>query len=259
MSRPVHDPVLPALIGQVDLDSRVGSCRTHLLRKQPVEQILNIGIISCCSPKRGGAFAPRLIRGRAVVKMTRTMLIAVLGLTGPIGGLAGKVCARAAGAGPWRSGSRPRSGRCWCRRASPVMAARRPAEGSGSARGMSWSGAAIAGRRSSPTSPGEPADPGDRAWRRGAEDAPGEEAARRRPSRPSPAGLRKGARGPKPARQATTETAAAPPRHWAFEPVKPVAPPPDPTGWSVHPIDRFIAARHRPPAFAPSPTRTGER
>lgn len=31
--------------------------------------------------------------------------------------------------------------------------------------------------------------------------------------------------------------------HWAFEPVKPASPPDDPTGWSQHPIDRFIAAR----------------
>jgi hypothetical protein len=34
-------------------------------------------------------------------------------------------------------------------------------------------------------------------------------------------------------------------RHWAFEPVKVVDPPPDPSGWSAGPIDRFIAAKWR--------------
>jgi hypothetical protein len=32
-------------------------------------------------------------------------------------------------------------------------------------------------------------------------------------------------------------------RHWAFEPVRPVEPPEDPSGWSTHPIDRFVALR----------------
>ncbi len=53
-----------------------------------------------------------------------------------------------------------------------------------------------------------------------------------------------GAPWPEPARPVRTETAVAAARHWAFEPVKPVQPPPDPTGWSVHPIDRFSAAQH---------------
>jgi hypothetical protein len=34
-------------------------------------------------------------------------------------------------------------------------------------------------------------------------------------------------------------------RHWAFERIKPVLPPADPTGWSTRPIDRFVAARRR--------------
>jgi hypothetical protein len=34
-------------------------------------------------------------------------------------------------------------------------------------------------------------------------------------------------------------------RHWAFEPVRVVEPPPDPSGWATSPIDRFIAAGHR--------------
>ncbi len=32
-------------------------------------------------------------------------------------------------------------------------------------------------------------------------------------------------------------------RHWAFEPVRALEPPPDPSGWSERPVDRFIAAR----------------
>jgi hypothetical protein len=42
-----------------------------------------------------------------------------------------------------------------------------------------------------------------------------------------------------------------PNRHWAFQPVRPSAPPEDPTGWSVHPIDRFIAAKHRSAGVSP--------
>jgi hypothetical protein len=33
--------------------------------------------------------------------------------------------------------------------------------------------------------------------------------------------------------------------HWAFEPVRRVEPPADPTGWSEHPIDRFISAKRQ--------------
>jgi hypothetical protein len=42
-------------------------------------------------------------------------------------------------------------------------------------------------------------------------------------------------------------------KHWAFEPIRPVEPPPDPSGWSDHPIDRFIAAGHRAAGLQPSP------
>jgi hypothetical protein len=34
-------------------------------------------------------------------------------------------------------------------------------------------------------------------------------------------------------------------RHWAFQPVTRGSPPPDPSGWSDHPIDRFVMARLR--------------
>jgi hypothetical protein len=40
-------------------------------------------------------------------------------------------------------------------------------------------------------------------------------------------------------------------RHWAFEPVRSVNPPADPSGWSAHPIDRFIAAAHRAAGIRP--------
>jgi hypothetical protein len=33
--------------------------------------------------------------------------------------------------------------------------------------------------------------------------------------------------------------------HWAFEPLRPVSPPEDPSGWASRPIDRLIAAGHR--------------
>jgi hypothetical protein len=50
--------------------------------------------------------------------------------------------------------------------------------------------------------------------------------------------VRQGA--PWPAAAAARPFAA--PRHWAFQPVRAAAPPPDPTGWAGHPVDRFIAA-----------------
>ena len=40
-------------------------------------------------------------------------------------------------------------------------------------------------------------------------------------------------------------------RHWAFQPLRPVAPPIDPTGWAKHPIDQFIAAKLRGLGFPP--------
>ena len=40
-------------------------------------------------------------------------------------------------------------------------------------------------------------------------------------------------------------------QHWAFQPVKSIAPPTDPTGWAQHPIDRFIAAKLRGHGLAP--------
>jgi hypothetical protein len=41
-------------------------------------------------------------------------------------------------------------------------------------------------------------------------------------------------------------------RHWAFQPVRTVDPPPDPTGWAESPVDRFIAAGLRTQGIAPA-------
>jgi hypothetical protein len=45
---------------------------------------------------------------------------------------------------------------------------------------------------------------------------------------------------------------AGPPTPWAFEPVKKVEPPPDPTGWSANPIDRFVLAKLRGRGLRPA-------
>ena len=42
--------------------------------------------------------------------------------------------------------------------------------------------------------------------------------------------------------RAVTAAAFRPERHWAFQPVIVAEPPPDPAGWAVTPVDRFIAA-----------------
>jgi hypothetical protein len=39
--------------------------------------------------------------------------------------------------------------------------------------------------------------------------------------------------------------------HWAFQPIRDVTPPPDATGWSDNPIDRFVAARLREQGLRP--------
>jgi hypothetical protein len=40
-------------------------------------------------------------------------------------------------------------------------------------------------------------------------------------------------------------------RHWAFERIPTVEPPPDPTGWSDRPIDRFLSAQRRAAGLRP--------
>ncbi|MBX6313139.1 MAG: PSD1 domain-containing protein [Isosphaeraceae bacterium] len=39
--------------------------------------------------------------------------------------------------------------------------------------------------------------------------------------------------------------------HWAFEPLRTITPPEDPTGWAVQPIDQLIAAGHRAKGLHP--------
>ncbi len=41
------------------------------------------------------------------------------------------------------------------------------------------------------------------------------------------------------------------PRHWAFERIRDFEPPPDPSGWSDGPIDRFVAARRHAAGLRP--------
>ena len=102
----------------------------------------------------------------------------------------------------------------------------------------------------------EPADPGDSSGRRRPEDAAGPAACRR--SRPGrlPSGLPQGAAWPK-ADASEAGGARAAGAHWAFERVKVAEPPPDPSGWSSGPIDRFVAARRR--AAGLSPVRRADR
>jgi cytochrome c553 len=40
-------------------------------------------------------------------------------------------------------------------------------------------------------------------------------------------------------------------RHWAFQPLRPINPPADPSGWASQPIDRLIAAGHRETGVTP--------
>ena len=56
------------------------------------------------------------------------------------------------------------------------------------------------------------------------------------------------------AKSASVEVASSADRarqHWAFRPVKKVEPPPDPSGWAHHPIDRFLAAGLRKQGLTP--------
>jgi cytochrome c553 len=52
-----------------------------------------------------------------------------------------------------------------------------------------------------------------------------------------------------------TSTASALPveQHWAFQPVRKVTPPPEPTGWAANPVDAFVLARLREHGLRPVP------
>jgi hypothetical protein len=63
--------------------------------------------------------------------------------------------------------------------------------------------------------------------------------------------VKDGAAWPEASSRSGPKSAFAAQRHWAFEPIRPIEPPADPSGWSLHPIDRFIAARHRAAGLRP--------
>jgi hypothetical protein len=63
--------------------------------------------------------------------------------------------------------------------------------------------------------------------------------------------IKDGAIWPAAGGQPLASTVKPAPRHWAFERVKPIEPPADPTGWSDQPIDRFISARRRAAGLRP--------
>jgi len=57
--------------------------------------------------------------------------------------------------------------------------------------------------------------------------------------------IEEGAHWPEQFSKADGKDAFASSRHWAFEPVRAVEPPDDPSGWSASPIDRFVEAQRR--------------
>ena len=94
---------------------------------------------------------------------------------------------------------------------------------------------------------GQPAGPGDPPRRRDAQDAARQAAAPRRPGRPGRLGRRRRALAEGRPRRRPIEGQA----HWAFEPLRTITPPEDPTGWAAQPIDRLIAAGHRAEGLHP--------
>ena len=70
---------------------------------------------------------------------------------------------------------------------------------------------------------------------------PEQAAAREPPGTTWPRGSPPARPGRRPPRRRPIEGQA----HWAFEPLRTITPPEDPTGWAAQPIDRFIAAGHR--------------
>ena len=122
---------------------------------------------------------------------------------------------------------------------------RRPAArlARGDARGRRGRAGGRAGRPGAqPADPGGPATPTSRSRCRRTSRCP------RRSQDDLAAWVAAGATWPK------AELAAQPiagQTHWAFEPLRPIAPPADPTGWAAQPIDRFIAAGHRAKGLQP--------
>jgi Protein of unknown function (DUF1553)/Protein of unknown function (DUF1549)/Planctomycete cytochrome C len=191
-----------------------------------------------------------VIRGLIVVGMTRATMIAVLGLTGPIGGISGKVSAQPP--------ARAMEERFEAEIRPVLVRTCFPCHG-----GKKTGGGLRVGTRDELVRGGEsgpavvPNQPGQSLLIRAI--GHGDESLQMPPGKKLPEStiaaftrwIAAGAPWPESVRRSGTEAAAASPRHWAFEPVKPVQPPPDPTGWSVHPIDRFIAARHKAAGLRP--------
>ena len=63
--------------------------------------------------------------------------------------------------------------------------------------------------------------------------------------------IEQGAPWPEGSSIASTKPRIPSQEHWAFKPVIPREPPSDPSGWSAHPIDRFIAAGQRAAGVRP--------
>ncbi len=57
------------------------------------------------------------------------------------------------------------------------------------------------------------------------------------------AGVQDGAKWPNDVKPVAKPVSAEVKSHWAFQPVRPVYPPADPSGWSRNPVDHFIAAK----------------
>jgi len=63
--------------------------------------------------------------------------------------------------------------------------------------------------------------------------------------------IKDGAVWPKPVVKPNGASATSPARHWAYEPIGDFEPPPDPSGWSVGQIDRFVAQHRRSVGLRP--------
>ena len=94
---------------------------------------------------------------------------------------------------------------------------------------------------------GQPARPGGPPRRRDAQDAARASRCPAPPRTTWPPGSPPARPGRRPPRRRPIEGQA----HWAFEPLRTVAPPEDPTGWASQPIDRLIAAGHRAKGLHP--------
>ena len=192
---------------------------------------------------------PKVIRSLSVVGMKRAAMITILGLIGPMGGFAGKLGAEAPDGAIeelFEADVRP----VLVRTCFPCHGGKK----TGGGLRVGTRDELIRGGESGPAV--VPHQPGESLLIRAIWH--GDESLQMPPGKKLPDStiatftrwIADGAPWPESRLGTTTETVVTP-RHWAFEPVKPVQPPPDPTGWSVHPIDRFIAAKHKAAGVRP--------